>query len=202
MGTTIDTKLIQQLREISGAGIVECKKMLEAHDGNIDKALQALREKGATQALKKSVRSAKNGLIASYIHHGDKIGVLLEINCETDFVARTEEFKNLVKEVGMQIAATNPQYVSREYINKEIIDKEKEIYRKLAVQEGKPEKMLDKIAEGRLEKFFEQTCLVDQPYIRDAQGKQRIKDLINAVIAKTGENVVIKRFTRYVLGEE
>jgi len=202
METVIDSKLIQQLREISGSGVLECKKALEQTAGNVDKALQILREKGATQALKKSVRAAKNGLISAYIHHGDRIGVLLEINCETDFVARNEEFKNLAKEIGMQIAATNPQFVKREDIPAEVIAQEKEIYKKQVLQEGKPEKIVEKILEGRIEKYYEQVCLLDQPYIRDTSGKQKIKDLVTQAVGKTGENIIVKRFTRFQLGEE
>jgi len=202
MNQTIDIQLIQKLREISGAGVLDCKKALEQTNGNIEKALQILREKGATQVLKKSVREAKNGLISAYIHHGDKIGVLLEVNCETDFVARTDEFKNLVKELGLQIAAANPLWVSSQQIPKDVIEREKEIYKKQLLHENKPEKMIEKIIEGKLQKFYDQVCLLEQPYIRDPQGKQKVKDLVNSVIAKTGENIVVKRFVRFQLGEE
>lgn len=198
----IDIDLIQKLREISGAGILDSKKALEDSNCDIDEALQILREKGLSQVLKKSGRTTQNGLVSAYIHYGGRIGVLVEINCETDFVARTEEFNNLLKEIGMQIAATNPQWIGCENVPQNIIEREKNIYKKQALQEGKPEKIVDKIAEGKLEKFFAQMCLLEQPYIRDTSGKQKVKDLITSVISKTGENVVVKRFIRYQLGEE
>lgn len=198
----IKVELIQKLRQTSGAGVLDCKKALVESKGDIDKALQILREKGMTQALKKTGREAKNGLISSYIHPGSRIGVLLEVNCETDFVAKTDEFKNLVKEIGLQIAAANPQWISEKDIPKDVIEREKEIYRKQSLQEGKPEKIIDKIAEGKLKKFYTQVCLLEQPYIRDPKCKEKVKDLINSVISKTGENIVVKRFARYQLGEE
>ncbi len=198
----ISVELIQKLRAISGAGVLDCKKALESCNCNIDKALQFLREKGMTQARKKSGRETKNGIISSYIHPGNRIGVLLEVNCETDFVARTDEFKNLVKELGLQIAAAAPLWISKENVPKEVIEREKEIYKKQAQEEGKPEKVLDKIVEGRLEKFYAQVCLLEQPYIRDPQGKEKVKNIVQQVISKTGENIVIRRFCRYQLGEE
>jgi elongation factor Ts len=199
---TINIELIQKLRKISGAGVLDCKNALIESKGDIDKALQILREKGITQALKKSVRTAKNGVIASYVHPGDRIGVLVEVNCETDFVARTDEFKNLVKEIALQIAAANPQYILRSDVPKEIIEREKEIYRKQLEQEKKPENIINKIIDGRLEKFYTEVCLLEQPYIRDPQGKKKVIDLVNETISKTGENIVIRRFVRYQLGEE
>lgn len=203
MSKAADPKAISKLREISCAGILDCKKALEETGGDMDKAMQILREKGAASAAKKTTRSAKSGVIASYIHNGDKIGVLLEINCETDFVARTEEFKNLVKEIGLQVAAANPLWVAPENVPKEIVEKEKEIYKNQVMLESKkPENIVAKIIEGKLEKYFTQVCLLEQPYIRDPQGKQKIKDLVSAVIAKTGENVVVKRFARFMLGED
>ena len=198
--TNVD--LIQKLIATSGAGVLECKKALESCNNDIDKALQYLREKGMTQALKKSGRETKNGLISSYIHPGNRIGVLLEVNCETDFVARTDEFKNLVKELGLQIAAAAPMWISKEDVPKEVLDREREIYRRQAQQEGKPEKVIEKIVEGKLEKFYAQTCLLEQPYIRDPQGKEKVKNIIQQTIAKTGENIVVKRFVRFQLGEE
>jgi len=198
----VKVELIQRLRETSGAGVLDCKKSLVESEGDIDKSLQILREKGMTQALKKTGRQTKSGLISSYIHPGSRIGVLLEVNCETDFVARTDEFKNLVKEIGLQIAATNPLWISSADISREVLEKEKEIYRKQSLQEGKPEKIIDKIVEGKLTKFYAQVCLLEQPYIRDPQCKEKVKDLINSVISKTGENIGVKRFTRYQLGED
>jgi elongation factor Ts len=200
------SELIQKLRSISGAGILDCKKALEETNFDVEKALVLLRERGATKALSKTSRVAKNGIIASYIHSGDKIGVLLELNCETDFVARTDEFRNLAKELCLQIAASNPRWIKKEDVPQDVIVQEKEIYKKQLLQDeknkNKPENVIDKIVEGRLEKFFEETCLLEQPYIRDPQGKQKVKDLILQTISKTGENITIKRFTRYVLGEE
>ena len=200
--TKVDMTLIQKLRECSGAGVLECQKALVETTGDIDKALQILREKGMTQSLKKGGREAKNGVISSYIHSGNRIGVLVEVNCETDFVARTDEFKNFVKEIGLQIAAAAPLWVRKEDVSKEIIERERDIYKKQSLQEGKPEKMVDKIVEGRLQKFYTQVCLLEQPYIRDPQGKEKVQDIMNSVIAKTGENLVIRRFARYQLGEE
>lgn len=205
MSTDI-TQLVQKLRSISGAGILECKKALEETGNDIEKALVILRERGATKALSKTGRSAKSGIITSYIHAGDKIGVLLEINCETDFVARTDEFKKLAKEICMQIAAFNPKWVKIEDVPQEVINQEKDIYRKQLKQDeknkSKPDDVIEKIVEGRLTKFFEEVCLLEQPYMRDPQGKQKIKDLVVQTIAKVGENITIKRFVRFVLGEE
>ncbi len=200
------TNLIQKLRNISGAGILDCKKALEESNFDIDKALILLRERGITKALSKSERVANNGIIAAYIHAGDKIGVLLEINCETDFVARTDEFKKLAKEICLQIAACNPKWIKKEDVPQSVLEQEKEIYKKQLLQDeknkSKPHSVIEKIVEGRIEKFYEETCLLEQPYIRDTQGKQKVKDLILEAISKLGENISIKRFTRYVLGEE
>jgi elongation factor Ts len=200
------TELVQKLRSISGAGILECKKALEETGNDIEKSLVLLRERGATKALSKTTRVANNGIITSYIHAGEKIGVLLELNCETDFVARTEEFKNLGKEICLQIAATNPRWVKKEDVPKEVLDKEREIYLKQLKQDeknkSKPDNVLEKIVEGKLAKFYEETCLLEQPYIRDPQGKQKVNDLIVQTIAKVGENITVRRFVRYVLGEE
>lgn len=200
------SELIQKLRTISGAGILDCKKALEETNYDIEKALILLRERGATKALSKTSRVAKNGIISSYIHSGDKIGVLLELNCETDFVARTDEFRNLAKELCLQIAAANPRWIKKEDIPEEILKQEKEIYKKQLMQDeknkNKPENVIEKIVEGRIEKFYEETCLLEQPYIRDPQGKQKVKDLILQTISKTGENITVRRFVRFVLGEE
>jgi elongation factor Ts len=200
------TELVQKLRTISGAGILECKKVLEETNNDIEKSLILLRERGATKAMNKSMRVAKNGIITSYIHAGEKIGVMIELNCETDFVARTEEFKNLAKEICLQIAACNPRWIKKEDVPQEVLQQEKEIYMKQLKQDeknkSKPDNVLEKIVEGKLTKFYEETCLLEQPYIRDTQGKQKVNDLIVQTIAKTGENITIKRFIRYVLGEE
>ncbi|MDI6641673.1 MAG: translation elongation factor Ts [Elusimicrobiota bacterium] len=199
--TQVTVELIQKLRKISGAGILDCKNALMDTNGDIDKAMQLLREKGITQVLKKSTRETKEGLISAYIHPGNRIGVLLEVNCETDFVARTDEFKNLVKELGLQIAAASPLWISVEDVPEDVVIREREIYRKQALQEGKPEKVIEKIVEGKMQKFYQQVCLLEQPYIRDNQGKEKVKDMINSNIAKMGENIVVKRFVRFQLGE-
>jgi len=200
------SELIKKLRSMSGAGFLECKKALEETNYDIEKAMVLLRERGAAKALSKTANVTKNGVVVAYIHPGDRIGVLLELNCETDFVARTDEFKNLAKELAMQIAACNPRWVSKETVPEDVIQQEKEIYRKQLLQDeknkNKPQAVLDKIVEGKLEKFYEETCLLEQPYIRDPQGKQKIKDLILQTIAKVQENINVRRFTRYVLGEE
>lgn len=193
---------IQKLRAMTGAGIMDCKAALAASGDDMDKAIQYLREKGMTSAVKKATRTAKEGLVYSYIHAGGKLGVLVEVNCETDFVARTEDFQNLVKEIAMQVAAANPLYVRREDVPTEMIEKEKEIYRAQLKEENKPEKVWPKIVDGKLEKFYSQVCLLDQPYIRDTSGKEKIKDLVTNAVAKIGENLVVRRFARFRVGEE
>jgi elongation factor Ts len=199
--SAVQIELIQKLRGISGAGVLECKNALADCGCDLDKALQLLREKGMAKALKKSSREAKSGLISSYIHQGDRIGVLLEVNCETDFVARTEDFKCLVKEIGLQVAAANPQWLAPQDVPQDVVEKEKEIYRKQVLESGKPANVAEKIVQGKLDKFYTEVCLVEQPYIRDPQGKQKIKDLVTAAIAKLGENITIGRFIRFQLGE-
>lgn len=198
----MSTELITKLREMTGAGIMDCRNALKESDSDIDKACQWLREKGMASAVKRAGRSAKQGLVHSYIHGNGTLGVLVEINCETDFVAKTEDFQNLVKEVSMQIAAVAPVYVTREQVPSSIIEAEKEIYKAQLKEEGKPEKVWDKIIEGKIEKFYSQVCLYDQAYMRDTTGKETIKDLVTNAIAKIGENIVIKRFARFKLGEE
>ena len=197
---TITTAQIKELRERTGAGIMDCKKALEKAQGNLEKAIDELRKKGLAKAKKRAGRTAKEGLVHAYIHAGGKIGVLVEVNCETDFVARTEAFQDFVKEIAMQIAATNPLVVNKEALSSEIIEREKEIYRQQALSSGKPEKIIDRIVEGKLQKFFEEACLIEQPYIRDQSIK--IKDLLNELVAKTGEKIVVKRFVRFQLGEK
>lgn len=196
----VDTKLVKKLREITGAGMLDCKKALEETGGDIEAAVELLRKKGIAKAAKKAGRETKEGLIHSYIHAGGRIGVLLELNCETDFVARNELFKELANELAMQIAAMRPKWVKREDVPKEIIEKEGEIAREAALAEGKPEHIAEKIAEGKLEKFFKEVCLLEQPYIKD--DKKTIEELVKEYIAKLGENIQIKRFCRYELGEE
>lgn len=190
---------VKELRSRTGAGIVDCKKALADAGGDVEKAIELLRERGIAKAAKKAGRAASEGRIFSYVHMNGRIGTLVELNCETDFVARTKEFQELGEEIAMQIAATSPSYVSPQDVPEEVVAKEKEIYRKQALEEGKPEAVVEKIAEGRLKKFFEEACLLEQPYIRD--DKKRIKDLINEAIAKLGENIVVSRFVRFEIGQ-
>ncbi len=189
---------IKKLREKTQAGIMDCKKALKEASGNIEKAIEILRKKGIKLASLRSSRAAKDGRVESYIHMNGKIGVLVEVNCETDFVARNEEFKRFVKDISMQIAATKPKYVKREEILESTLEKEKEIL--AATIKNKPKGALDKILAGKLEKFYEETCLLDQPFVKDP--KIKIKELLHALIAKIGENIVIRRFVRYQLGED
>lgn len=188
---------VKMLREKTNAGMMDCKTALKEAGGDIDKAIEILRKKGISLASKKSSRATKEGIIASYIHLNGKIGVLVEVNCETDFVARNEEFKNFVKDLTMQIAACIPAYLKREDVPKEVIDKEADIIKEQ--NKNKPPQALEKIIEGKLNSFYQETCLLEQPFIKDP--KIPIKDLLTSLIAKTGENIVIRRFTRYQLGE-
>ncbi|MDA8089813.1 MAG: translation elongation factor Ts [Nitrospiraceae bacterium] len=194
----ITAELVRNLREKTGAGMMECKKALEETGGDMEKAVDTLRRKGVATAQKKAARTASQGLVFSYIHM-DKIGVLIEVNCETDFVARTEDFKELVKDIAMHIAAAGPAYLQREEVPQDMIDRETEIY-KTQVQ-GKPEHVIEKIIQGKLEKFYEDICLLDQIFVKDPEGKKKIKDLITGKVAKVGENIIVRRFTRYQLGE-
>lgn len=193
---------IQKLRVMTGAGMMDCKKALLENGDDIDKAVTYLREKGIATAVKKADRAANQGLVGSYIHAGGKLGVLVEVNCETDFVARTEEFQNLVKELCMQVAAANPLYVKKEDVPEEVLEKEKEIYKVQLKEEKKPDNVIEKIVLGKLEKFYTQVCLLEQPYIRDSSGKEKVRDLITASVAKIGENIQVRRFARFRVGEE
>ncbi|RUM87771.1 MAG: elongation factor Ts [Thermovibrio sp.] len=195
----ITTQMIKELREKTGAGIVDCKKALQEAGGDIEKAVEILRKKGAAKAAKKAERATAEGIVVSYIHAGGKVGVLVELNCETDFVARTEDFKNLGHEIAMQIAAMSPEYVSREDVPQEVVEKEKEILKQQALSEGKPEHIVEKIVEGRLAKFFSEKCLLEQPWIKD--DSKTIKDLITDYITKLGENIKVKRFCRFEVGK-
>ncbi len=192
----VESDKIKELRERTGVGILECKNALGESKGDIDKACEILRKKGIAKALTKAGREAREGVVASYIHPGSRIGVLVEVNCETDFVARTAEFRELVKDISMQVAAADPQYISPQDIPAEIINKEKEICR--AGLGNKPANMLEKIVQGKLEKFYTQVCLLRQPFIKDE--KMCVEDYIKGFIAKLGENIIVKRFTRYALG--
>lgn len=196
----ISKDLIRELRNKTGAGVMNCKQALSEAGGDIEKAQDILREKGSVVAIKRSARDTKEGLVSSYIHSGSKLGVLLEMNCETDFVAKTSEFSQLAKELAMQIAAMDPLWIKPEDVPKEVIEKEKEIYKKQAQESGKPEKVIEKIAQGRLEKYFTEVCLLEQQYIKDP--KFKVKDLITETVAKLGENIRVGRFTRFKVGEE
>ncbi|MEI7615740.1 MAG: translation elongation factor Ts [Actinomycetota bacterium] len=191
---------VKKLREKSGVGMMECKKALSEASGDMSKAELILRERGLAAASKKSSRATNQGLVESYIHPGSKIGVLLEVNSETDFVARNEQFKDLVHNIALHIAAAAPTYVSSEDVPADVLEAEKEIYKKQALNEGKPDAVLEKIAEGRIKKFYQENCLLEQLYVKD--NDMTINDLVKHSIAKIGENIVVRRFCRFVLGEE
>lgn len=195
----ITHEMVKELREKTGGGIMDCKRALQEAAGDMEKAVDLLRQKGLSVAAKKSVRETKEGIIGTYIHGGGKIGVLVEINCETDFVARNPEFQELVKDIAMQIAASNPTYIRREEIPSGVLEKERDIFKAQARETGKPEHVIEKIAEGKIEKFFADSCLLEQPFIKDSSIV--IRDLISQKIAKIGENILVKRFVRYQLGE-
>jgi elongation factor Ts len=194
-------EMVRELRDRTGAGVMDCKAALQAAKGDLQEAVEHLRKKGLADAAKKAHREARDGIVSSYIHAGSKIGVLVEVNCETDFVARTDDFQQLVKDVAMQVAAANPLYVSREQVPGHVADKEREIYRQQMVDQKKPPAIIDRIIEGMLEKFYTETCLLDQPFIKDASGKTKVKDLVDQATAKLGERVVVKRFSRFQVGE-
>jgi elongation factor Ts len=192
--------MVKELRDKTGAGIMDCKEALNDSVGDFEKAIDYLRKKGMSAATKRSSKAAKDGVIASYIHMGGRIGVLVEVNCETDFVAKTDDFQLLAKDLTMHVAAANPLYVKPEDIPPDIIEREKEIYRSQALAEKKPEKIWEKIIEGKLKKYYEDVCLLNQKFIKDTD--ITVETLLNNMIAKTGENIVIRRFVRFQLGEE
>jgi elongation factor Ts len=194
----VNPALVKQLREKTNAGMMDCKKALVETDGDLEKAEDLLRKKGIASASKKASRSAKEGIVASYIHLQGKVGVLVEVNCETDFVAKNEIFREFVKDITLHIAAAHPIYVSRDQVPSDVIEREREIYR--AQVQGKPANVVDKIVEGKLDKFFGSVCLLDQAFIKNPD--QSIRDLVSAKIAELGENIVIRRFTRYAVGED
>jgi len=196
--TTISATLVKELRQRSGAGIMDCKEALKECDADMDKASDYLRKKGLATAQKRAGREASEGVVQSYIHMGGKIGVLVEVNCETDFVAKTDDFKEFAKNIAMHIAAASPLGVVPEDITDVILEKEKEIYRQQALEMGKPEKMIDKIVEGKMSKFYKESCLMNQLYVRDTA--LTIADVLNDVIAKTGEKIEIGRFSRFQIG--
>jgi elongation factor Ts len=197
--STISAKMVMQLREKTGAGIMDCKGALTECNGDIDKAVDFLRKKGLATAAKRAGRAMTEGIVESYIHMDSKLGVLVEVNCETDFVAKNDDFKVFAKNIAMHIAATHPVGIRPEDVSEEIINKEKEIYRGQVLEMGKPEKIADKIVEGKLKKYFKENCLMDQAYVRNPE--MTIADLLNEMIAKIGENISIKRFVRFKIGE-
>jgi elongation factor Ts len=199
MASEIPASLVKTLREQTGAGMMECKAALQESQGNMDQAVTILRTRGLAQAAKKAGRSTSEGVVGAYIHQGGKIGVLVEVNCESDFVARTDDFQTFVKEVALQIAAQNPQFVRREDVPADLLERERAIYRAQMADSGKPPQVVDRIVEGKLGSFFEQVVLVDQPSIRDP--KTTIGQMLQALIAKLGENIGIARFVRYRVGE-
>jgi elongation factor Ts len=196
----ITAAMVKELRGKTGAGIMDCKQALSETDGNMEDAIRWLREKGIRASERRADRAASEGIVASYIHAGNKVGVLLELNCESDFVARNEEFQRLAKDIAMQVAATNPRYINKEDVPEEVIEREKSILRNQAINEGKPAKIVEKIVEGRLSRFYSENCLIEQPFIRDDH--QTVGQLVKEKIAKFGENIVVRRFTRYLLGQE
>src|SRR5208283_2508647 len=195
----ISAELVKTLREKTGVGLMDCKEALKISGGDMDKAIDHLREKGLAKAQKRAGRAATEGTVAIYVHMGGKIATMVEVNCETDFVAKTDQFQVFTKDVAMQVTAANPSYVKREDVPEEVKEKEKEIYRKQAKESGKPDKILDKIAEGKLEKFFQEFCLMEQPFIKNPD--VTIKGLLEDLISKMGENILIRRFVRFQLGE-
>ncbi len=196
---SIDAKLVKSLREKTGAGMMDCKKALVESDGDLNKAVDNLRKSGIAKAEKKGTRDTREGLIYSYIHAGGRLGVLLELNCETDFVAKTEGFKELAHNLAMQIAATNPTSIDIESMDVKLIEREKEIYIDQAKSEGKPENIINKMVDGRMNKFYEESCLMEQTYIKDSDKK--VNDMIKETIATLGENISINRFSRFAIGE-
>jgi elongation factor Ts len=195
----ITAELVKKLREKTGVGLMDCKDALKQSAGDMEKAIEYLREKGLAKLQKRMGKLASEGLVASYIHTGGKIGTIVEVNCETDFVANTKEFQDFVKDIAMQITASNPLYIKREDITEEVKEKEKNIYRKQALESGKPEKIVDKIAEGKMEKFYQEVCLIEQSFIKNPD--LTVKELLEELVIKLGENIVIRRFVRFQLGE-
>jgi elongation factor Ts len=195
----VNATLVRELRDKTGAGIMDCKRALAETGGDLDNAISYLRQKGLAAAAKKADRVAADGAVGAYVHPGGKIGVLVEINCETDFVARTAEFQSLLKDIAMQIAAANPRYVRREDLSADELEKEREIYRRQGVESGKPEKVIEKIVDGKMERFFSEVCLLEQAFIKDPDHK--VADVVNDVVARLKEKIEVRRFVRYHLGE-
>lgn len=195
----VSASVVRELREKTGAGMMDCKKALAETEGDLQKAVDYLRQKGLAAAAKKADRRAADGAVGAYVHPGGKIGVLVEINCETDFVARTAEFQALLKDIAMQVAAANPRCVRREDVAAAELEREKEIYRRQALETGKPEKVIDKIVDGKIERFYSEVCLLEQSFIKDPDKK--VSTIVNDAIARLGENIQVRRFARYHLGE-
>jgi elongation factor Ts len=195
----VSSTIVKELREKTGAGFMDCKKALTETEGNLEKAIDYLRQKGLAAAAKKADRVAADGAVGAYVHPGGKIGVLVEINCETDFVARTTEFQTLLKDMAMQIAAANPRYVQRADVSGEEIEREREIYLRQALESGKPEKFVEKIVEGKMERFYSEVCLLEQPFIKDPEKK--VSDILTEAITRLREKIEVRRFARYLLGE-
>lgn len=195
----ITAAMVKELRERTGAGMMDCKKALTETAGNMDKAIEFLREKGLAAAAKKAGRIAAEGLVESYIHGGGRIGVLVEVNCETDFVAKTDEFRQLCRDIAMQVAASKPEFVSRDEISQDLIAKEKDIIRAQALNEGKPANVVDKMVDGRIEKYYKEVCLLEQPFIKESD--KNVQDLVNEKISKIGENISVRRFVRFQVAE-
>jgi elongation factor Ts len=191
--------MIKELREATSAGVLDCREALRECEGDFEAATSYLREKGLSEVAKRSDKTASDGRVEAYIHHGDQVGVLLELNSETDFVARTEEFKALAHNLALHIAFADPDYLTRDDVPEEVLESEKDLYRKQALEEGKPEHIVERIVEGRLEKFYEENCLMEQPFVKDDE--KVVQDLINEALTKFGENIVLRRFVRYEVGE-
>jgi elongation factor Ts len=196
----VDAKSVKELRERTGAGVMDCKKALAEAKGDMEKAVEILRRRGEAVATKKAHRAAREGIIGSYVHFGGKIGVLVEVNCETDFVANTQEFRDLAKDLAMQIASTQPKYVSPQDVPEEVVRREEEYYREQALAEGKPQNVIDRIVEGRMKKFYSEVCLLEQPFVKDDE--ITVRERIQRTISQVGENIVVRRFQRYQVGEE
>lgn len=204
MTVAATAQLVKALRERTGAGVMDCKEALEATRGDLDAAVEYLRKKGRAAAAKRAHREAREGLVGAYVHPEGRLGrlgVLVEVNCETDFVARTEAFQELVRDLAMQVAAANPTWVAREDVPAEVVARERDVYRSQVADQAKPPQVLERIVEGKLERFFAEQCLLEQPFIKDPTGKTRVRDLVDGVSAKTGERIVVRRFARFQVGE-
>jgi elongation factor Ts len=197
---TVSAEQVKRLRELTGAGMMDCKRALQEADGDVDRAVELLRERGLAAAAKRAGRAASEGRIDAYIHGDGRIGAMIEVNCETDFVANTEEFRAVVRDLAMQVAAHDPEWVSRDEVPQEVLTQERKIYEAQAREEGKPDNVIEKIVEGKLEAFFKQRCLLDQPFFRDMEGKTSVEDVVTKLGATVGENVQVRRFVRYLRG--